>query len=174
MAEALHRSSDIPNFDTYPASPESSLESRLPPESPIDHRLPSAGALQQCAIQIGSALGRTVLLLRTARSRIQNIPQRAGETGEIAVTRLNELADSAKNRVQQWRQAAVSRTEDLRAAAAEKASELGTLARNRYYRARLQANRITREYPVHIVLIGALAGVAAGAGLRIWRANREP
>ena len=39
--------------------------------------------------------------------------------------------------------------------------------------ARLRANQITREYPVHIVLIGALAGVAVGAGLRIWRANRE-
>jgi len=60
MAEALHRSSDIPNFDTYPASPESSLDPRFPPESPIDHRLPSGGALEQCAIQIGSALGRTV------------------------------------------------------------------------------------------------------------------
>jgi hypothetical protein len=169
MAEALHRSSDIPNFDTYPANPEP----LLPPESPLDRRLASGGALEQCAVQIGSALGRTVLLLRTARNRIQNIPQKAGETGEMAVTRLNDLADSAKIRAQQWGQRALARAEDLRTAAAGKASELGTLARNRYYRARLRANQVTREYPVHIVLIGALVGVAVGAGLRIWRANRE-
>jgi ElaB/YqjD/DUF883 family membrane-anchored ribosome-binding protein len=179
MAETLPRSSDTPNFDTYPANPPDS--GSLAPEQ-------NKTALEQRASQVGAAMGKVVVMLRKSQDRLKDI---AGEKGEEASTRLNdltetakgkaqdaatqvqELADAAKAKTQEWGYTASLRAVELRQMAAEKAFELRSRARVNYYRARLRANQISREYPVQVVLTAGAVGLLLGVGMRIWRANRE-
>ncbi len=180
MAETLPRSSDIPNFDTYPANPPDS--GSLAPEQ-------NKSALEQRASQVGAAMGKVVVMLRKSQDRLKDM---ASEKGEEASTRLNdltetakgraqdaaaqvqELADAAKVKTQEWTRTASVRADELRHLAAEKASELRSRARVNYYRARLRANQISRDYPIHVVLAAGAVGLLLGAGMRIWRAsNRE-
>ena len=90
-----------------------------------------------------------------------------------AVNRISDVADAAKARTQELGEAAASRVDELRQAAADKASELGSQVRTGYYRARIRANTVVRDYPLHVVLAVGAAGFLLGVGLRIWRANRE-
>jgi ElaB/YqjD/DUF883 family membrane-anchored ribosome-binding protein len=179
MAETLPRSSDIPNFDTYPGDPPET--GNLAPE-------PNKTALEQRASQVGAAMGKVVVMLRKSQDKLKDI---ASETGEEAGARLNnltetakdkaheaanqmqELAGNAKAKTQEWGRTAALRAGELRQLAAERAVELGSRARNNYFRARVKANQVTRDYPVHVVLAAGAVGLVLGVGLRIWRANRE-
>lgn len=44
--------------------------------------------------------------------------------------------------------------------------------RRGYEETKTQAQRLVRDYPVHVVLGAGLLGLVVGASLRIWRANR--
>jgi ElaB/YqjD/DUF883 family membrane-anchored ribosome-binding protein len=39
--------------------------------------------------------------------------------------------------------------------------------------ARERARYIAREYPLQVIAVAAVVGVAIGAGLRLWRSNRD-
>ena len=173
MAETLHRSSDVANFDTYPAEP-------LLPGAQGE----SETALEQRARQVGAALGKTVASVRKAQDKVRNIASSTTDTGanltetakskaREAVARINDLADSAKSKAQEWGEAAVSQAGQLRETTQRKAAELGSQVKTGYHRARLRANQVTRDYPLHVVLSAGILGFLLGVGLRIWRANRE-
>lgn len=173
MAERLHRSSDVANFDTYPAEP-------LLPSAEGE----SQTALEQRARQVGAALGKTVASVRKAQDKVRNIAGGTADTGanltetakgkaREAVARISDLADSAKSKAQEWGEAAVSQADQLRQTTQRKAAELGSQVKTGYYRARIRANQVTRDYPLHVVLSAGILGFLLGVGLRIWRANRE-
>ena len=174
MAERLHRSSDVPNF-TNPSDPE-----RLLPEH-------NRTALEERASQVGSVVGKVVVMLRrtqntlkdvpnipsNAANRINNLADAARMKAQDAANRISGLADAAKARTQELGEVAASRVDELRQAAVDKANELGSQVRTGYYRARLRANAVVGDYPLHVVLAVGAAGFLLGLGLRIWRASRE-
>lgn len=170
MAETLHRSSDIPDFDTHPANPP--------------RRTDSNTALEDRARQVGRAVGKTVVTLRktqerlkdvasqtseAAASRIENVKSRAQETA----SRVGNLKDTVKNKAQEWSETATAKAGELRQATVAKVGELGSQIKTGYYRARLRTNQVVREYPLHVVLAAGALGFLLGVGLRIWRVNRE-
>lgn len=181
MPERLHRSSDIPDFDTYPANPP--------------RRTDSSTGLEERARQVGSAIGKAVVTVRKTRERVKDI---ANQTSEAAASRISEvknkaqetasrvgnIPDTVKIKAQQWsevaatranelRQATVQKVDELRQTTAEKVSELGSQIKSGYYRTRVRANQVVREYPLQVVLIAGALGFFLGVGLRIWRANHE-
>lgn len=175
MAEKLHRSSDVANFDTYPADP---------PQSGNLYEEESETALQERARQVGSAVGKAVATVRKAQDKVRSIASDSGESAanlkdtakdkaRMAVNRINDFADSARSKAQEWRETAASQADQLRQAAKEKSAELGSQIRSGYYRARIRANQVAREYPLHVVLAAGIVGFAIGIGLRLWRANHE-
>lgn len=175
MAEKLHRSSEVANFDTYPADP---------PQSGNLYGRSSGTALQERARQVGSAMGKAVATARKAQDRVRNIASGSSESAadlaqtakakaRLAVNRIGDFADSARSKAQEWRETAASQAGQLRQAAKEKSAELGSQIRSGYYRARIRANQVAREYPLHVVLAAGVLGFAIGVGLRLWRTNHE-
>jgi ElaB/YqjD/DUF883 family membrane-anchored ribosome-binding protein len=175
MPERLHKSSDVPNFDTYPATPSVS-----PPTPPVDEseRLLEKGKspLEQRAADLGTAAGRVVSIFRQARTTVEKLPEQSAE-------RISDLAGNARERVDHLRNAAAENAQHLAEATRDKAAELGRQVREQainlgrqakfgYYRARLRANQTVREYPVQVALTAGLIGFLIGIGLRIRRANR--
>src|SRR5947199_1048940 len=174
MAERLHWSPEVPNFANSP-DPE--------------HLLPQHNrtALEERASQVGSAVGKVVVMLRRTQDTLKNVASTGGNAtnsindlanaarakAQDAANHISDLADAAKARTQEIGEAAASRVDEFRQAAAGKASELGSQVRTGYYRARIRANTVVRDYPLHVVLAVGAAGFLLGAGLRIWRANRE-
>ncbi|HMC29345.1 MAG TPA: hypothetical protein VKL99_00825 [Candidatus Angelobacter sp.] len=169
MAERLHRSSDVPNFDTYPATPPVSESERLleKGKSPLEQR----------AAELGTAAGKVVSIFRQARTTVEKLPEHP------IVDRISDLTDGARTRVEHLRSAAVENAQHLAHTARDKTAELGRQVRDKtvdlgrqakfgYYRARLRANQTVREYPVHVALTAGLIGFLIGVGLRIRRANR--
>lgn len=175
MAEKLHRSPDVANFDTYPAEP---------PQSGNVYRRESETALEQRARQVGSAMGKAVATVRKAQDNVRNIASASSEAGasltetakdkaKLAVARISGLADSAKSKAQEWGETAANQADQLRQTTQEKAAELRSQIKNGYFRARIRANQVARDYPLHVVLAAGIVGFAIGVGLRIWRANHE-
>lgn len=168
MAESLHNSSDIPNFDTYPSTPKDQL---------IDYKGGERSSLEQRAADLGAAAGRIAVIMRQAKEGMENLAQH-----EI-YDRLTNLAENAKLRSEHLRQLAADRVQEIAHAAQDKATELGNQARERtvelgrqartnYFRARLKANQTVREYPVQTALAAGAAGLLVGVALRIGRARR--
>src|SRR6478609_7446092 len=168
MAESMHNSSDIPNFDTYPSTP---------PERLLDTRSAERSSLEQRAAELGAAAGRIALILRQTKENVENLAQH-----EI-YDRVTNLAETAKARTEQMRRDATARVQEIAHAAQDKAAELGIQARDKsvelgrqartnYYRARLRANQTVREYPVQTALAAGAAGLLVGIALRIGRARR--
>lgn len=168
MAEPLHKSSDVPEFDTYPSTPPVSESERLleKGKSPLEQR----------AADLGTAAGRVVSIFRQARTKMEKLP-------DDSMERISDLADGARDRVDHLRTAAAENAQQLAQAAREKSAELGRQVREKtaelgrqakfgYYRARLRANQAVRDYPVQVALTAGLIGFLIGIGLRIRRANR--
>jgi glycine zipper-containing protein DUF883 len=89
MADAKARSADLPNFDTYPATP------------PAGRQLPREGVtdtpLAQSAEQLGSTLGRAVNLVRDLPGRILSMKDRVGSRDLSATA--EEWKTNAQRRV---------------------------------------------------------------------------
>jgi ElaB/YqjD/DUF883 family membrane-anchored ribosome-binding protein len=183
MAERLPRSSDVPSFDTYPASPPVSesetLENRLLAEGRSrlleEGRQPSS--LEQRAADLGAAAGKVVSIVRRARVSVEHLPDHPvfnhlSGLAENARARAEYLGAKAGKRAQRLVQSAREKTSDLGRQARETTADLGRQARFGYYRARLRANQTAREYPVHVVVAAGVVGFLIGVGLRIRRANR--
>jgi ElaB/YqjD/DUF883 family membrane-anchored ribosome-binding protein len=171
MAERLHRRSDVPDFDTYPAEPVRLQGARREGNTTLEEK----------ARQVGSAMGKAVVTLRQARDTLKDV---ATETGEVAAIRAGEMRNKAReagtrlaanvtDKTRQWSEAAASGAERLRQTAVEKVSEARSQIKTGYYRTRLRANQMVREYPLHVVLAVGGIGFLLGIGLRIWRSNHE-
>jgi hypothetical protein len=164
MANPLHRSSDVANFDTYPSDPKLTEDpNRLLPEQTESSPLEEYGA------QLGSAAGRAVVALRRTRQKVRHITsQKSAKVTDIASGRIQD----ATARLQDVREQAGARAEELGRSARERVFEWRRQARNNMYRARLRAREVQNDYPVHVAIGAGLAGVVIGAGLRIWRSFR--
>lgn len=183
MAESVHKSSDIPNFDTYPATPSDELADYKGVERASTGRSSTGRAsmestsLKQRAAELGAAAGRIALIMRETKENVENLAQhgiydRARGLAENARIRSESLRRRAGVRVQELTHAVQDKAADLRDQAREKTTELGRQARSNYYRVRLKANQTVREYPVETALAAGAAGFLLGVALRIRRASR--
>lgn len=179
MAERLHRTAGLSDFDI-----EAGERSQI-------RRAGGYGesAMEEQARKIGRILGRAVVTVREARETVKDI---GGETCEVAAIRMTNLKDSARRagerigaiaeeaaaevsrKATQWREAATGAASDLGRATFDKVDEVRARVKTGYFRLRLQANRVVREHPVELLLVGGTVGFLLGAGMRIWRSNREP
>jgi ElaB/YqjD/DUF883 family membrane-anchored ribosome-binding protein len=168
MAESMHNSSDIPNFDTYPSTP---------PDRLLDSRSAERSSLEERAAELGAAAGKIALIMRQTKESMENLAQH-----EI-YDRVTNLAENAKARTEQMRRTATARVQEIAHAAQDKAAELGNQARektaelgrqarNNYYRVRIKANQTVREHPVETALAAGAVGILIGVALRIGRARR--
>jgi ElaB/YqjD/DUF883 family membrane-anchored ribosome-binding protein len=168
MAKSMHNSSDIPNFDTYPASPSDEL---------VDYKGIERRSLEQRAAELGAAAGRIALVMRQTKENVENLAQHG------IYDRVTNLAENAKMRTEQMRRMATSRVQEIAHAAQDKVTalsdqarertaELGRQARANYFRARLKANQTVRRYPVQTALAAGAVGLLVGVALRIGRARR--
>jgi hypothetical protein len=164
MANALHRSSDVANFDTYPSDPQlADSPNRLLPEET------KASPLEEYGAQLGSAAGQAVVALRRAQQKVKDMAtQRRAKVTDIASARMQQVTA----RLDDARQEASARAEELGRGARERIYEWRRQLRNSLYRSRLRAREIQNDYPVHVILGAGLAGFVIGAGLRIWRSYR--
>ena len=178
MAERMHKSSDIPNFDTYPATPSDELADYKGVErSSIARSSIEGSSLKQRAAELGAAAGRIALIMRETKENVENLAQYG------IYDRMNRLAENARIRTESLRRRAGARMQELTHAVQDKAAELGHQAREKttklgrkarsnYYRVRLKANQTVREHPVETALAAGAAGFLVGVALRIRRASR--
>jgi len=168
MAESMHNSSDIPNFDTYPSTP---------PDRLLDTKSAERSSLEERAAELGAAAGRIALILRQTKENVENLAQheiydRMINLAENAKVRTENMRRRATDRVHDMAQAAQNKAEELSIQAREKSAELGRQARINYFRARLKAKQTMRDYPVETALAAGSVGVLVGVALRIGRARR--
>lgn len=173
MAERVHRNSDIPNFDTYPANPSD----EMPGYDGVTRSSTERSSLEQHAAELGAAAGRVAAIMRETKESVEGLARHS------IYDRVIELTENAKVRTEQLRRRAAVRakemTETVQGKAAElgnqareKTAELGRHARNNYYQARLKAKQTVQEYPVETALAAGAIGVLVGVALRIGRARR--
>jgi ElaB/YqjD/DUF883 family membrane-anchored ribosome-binding protein len=173
MAESMHNSSDIPNFDTYPSSPSDELIDYKGVERSSIER----NSLEQRAAELGAAAGRIAVIMRQTKEGMENLAQHA------IYDRVTNLAENAKIRTEHMRRMAAARVQEIAHVAQDKAADLGNQAREKtvelgrqarvnYFRARLKANQTVREYPVETALAAGAVGLLVGIALRIGRAKR--
>jgi ElaB/YqjD/DUF883 family membrane-anchored ribosome-binding protein len=168
MAESMHNSSDIPNFDTYPSPP---------PDRMLDSKSVTRSSLEERAAELGAAAGKIALIMRQTKDSMENLAQheiydRVTNMAENAKARAEQMRRDATARVQEIAHAAQDKAAELGNQAREKTAELGRQARNNYYRARMKANQTVREYPVETALAAGAVGILIGVALRIGRARR--
>jgi ElaB/YqjD/DUF883 family membrane-anchored ribosome-binding protein len=168
MAESIHNSSDIPNFDTYPSTP---------PDRLLDTKSAERSSLEERAAELGAAAGRIALILRQTKENVENLAQheiydRVTNLAENAKARTEQVRRMAADRVQEIAHAAQDKAVELGNQAREKTAELGRQAKSNYFRARLRANQTVREHPVETALAAGAIGLLVGVALRIGRARR--
>jgi ElaB/YqjD/DUF883 family membrane-anchored ribosome-binding protein len=168
MAESMHNSSDIPNFDTYPSTP---------PDRLLDSKSAERSSLEERAAELGAAAGKIAVILRQTKENVENLAQheiydRVINLAENAKIRSENMRRVAANRVQELAHTAQGKAAELGTQAREKSVELGRLARTNYYRTRLRTQQTVREYPVQTALAAGAVGLLIGVALRIGRARR--
>jgi len=178
MAEKVHKSPDIPNFDTYPATPSDEMTGyrgveRAAPGRPAIE----TSSLNQRAAELGAAAGRIALIMRETKENVENLAQhgiydRVIGLAENARIRTESLRRRTGARVQELAHAVQDKAAELGYQVREKTTEFGRQAKSNYYRARLKANQTVREYPVETALVAGAAGFLLGVALRIRRASR--
>src|ERR1700732_616186 len=168
MAERMHNSSDIPNFDTYPSNPSDEM---------FEYKGVERSSLEDRAAELGAAAGRIAVIMRQTKEAMEHLAQHA------IYDRVTNLAENAKIRTEHIRRMAADRVQEIAHTAQDKAIELGDLALERtvevgrqaranYFRARLKANQTVREHPVETALAAGAVGLLVGIALRIRRAKR--
>src|ERR1044071_1329514 len=178
MAERVHKSSDIPNFDTYPATPSDELaDCKGVARSSIPRSSIERSSLKQRAAELGAAAGKIALIMRETKENVENLAQygiydRMNRLAENARIRTESLRRRAGARMQEVTHAVQDKAAELAQQAREKTTELGRQARSNYYRVRLKANQTVREHPVETALAAGDAVFLVGVALRIRRASR--
>lgn len=153
--------SDVPEFDTYPAASSgvggrsdigtmASAGEITDPERllPREEKNPE---LDRTASRIGSAMGRVVSIARNPMQRVRDIPQR-----------LSSLKDDLRGRIR-----------DLRNDVGDTAGDWKENARQRTQMMRRRTIDYTNEKPFHVIAGAAVAAFCLGVGLRIWRATND-
>ena len=183
MAESLHRSSDTPNFDTYPDSPpegqigQSDAERISNERSSGKNPVHKTSSLEQHAAELGTAAGKVVVMMRRTKENLENLTQhaiydRVSELAETAVAKAEQLQHIAATRTQELSHAAQVKAAELGRQAREKSAELARQAKARYESAQRQARQTVHDYPVHVALAAGAVGFLIGVALRVRRANR--
>ena len=170
MAERMHRSSDVPDFDSYPGSPPINESDRLLQKG--------HSSLEQRAAELGAVAGKVVFMIKQARAKVEALPRnsaldRLNKLGEETRARAERLRTAAAERAHQWTETAREKTADLARLAREQTQELGRRAKTGFTQAKSRARHIGREYPLHVALSAGAVGFLLGVGLRIRRAKRE-
>src|SRR3954470_5363061 len=119
MAEGMHNSSDIPDFDTYPSTPPT------PPDRLLDTKSVPRSSLEERAAELGAAAGRIALILRQTKENVENLAQHG------IYDRVTNLAENAKVRTEELRRTATARVQEIAYAAQDKAAEVGNQAREK-------------------------------------------
>jgi hypothetical protein len=171
MAERTPNRSDVPDFDTYPASPPVERID-LVQETGQGH-----STLEQRAAELGAAAGKVVYMVKRARASTRSLPDhpaldRLGSLAEEARTRADHLRSVAAERARQLVQAAREKGAEVAYRAREEGRKLGLHAKSNYARTRRRAGEVAYERPVHVALAAGAVGFLIGVGLRIWRSNR--
>jgi len=178
MAESLHRSSDIPDFDSYPSSSPQGNIGQTGVEQPSNVRVfTERASLEQRAAELGAAAGRIVVMMRETKANLEQMAQhsiydRVTVLAENAKVRAEHLRRLAGERAQEWSQTAQTKASELSRQASEKTTELARQAKSSYFHARRRANQTMYEYPVHVAAAAGVAGLLIGIALRIRRAKR--
>jgi ElaB/YqjD/DUF883 family membrane-anchored ribosome-binding protein len=167
MAESMHHSSDVPNFDTYPSSPDDQIG------RPAVER----SSLEQRAAELGAAAGRIAVIMRQTKEGLENLAHygiydRVAGLAENARLRTEYLGRLAGTRTQELTDAARAKTAELARRAGERTADLARQAKSGYLRARNRANQTVHEYPVQTAVAVGVVGFLVGVGLRIRRAKR--
>lgn len=176
MAESLHNSSDVPNFDTYPATPPERQIGQTSAETPVAQSSSGRSSLEQHAAELGAAAGKVVMMVRRSKETVENLSQHA------VYDRLSDLAESAVARAEQLRQMAEERTKEFAHTTQVKAAELGRQAREKgeeltrrakenYSRTRVRAKETAHDYPIQVAIAAGIVGFLLGIGLRIRRSK---
>ena len=187
MAEGLHRSSDVPNFDTYPSpSPEGHA-------APIgversSERSSERRSLEQHAAELGAMAGKVVVMMRQTKENLENLSHhaiydrvtelaentkaRAGQLSRLAGTRAQELSQSAQVKAAEFRRQASEKSAEFARLASEKSAELARRAKTGYHQVNHNAKRTARKYPIHVALAAGAVGLFIGMALRVRRARR--
>lgn len=150
MADALYKSSDNPDFSTYPASPSDQAPGwkvYTPPGTDQRSEGNRNQRFEESARQIGTGLAKAINVLRNT-------------------------VKTSKQRLSGPKEQLSHVTEDYQATAERYFSEAEGRVRQLTTEARLQARRYAKNYPVHLILAAGVAGVIAGAGMRLWRNDR--
>lgn len=175
MAERAHSSSEIPNFDTYPATPP---VNRTEPVNHTNLELPepSHSTMEQYAAELGTAAGKVVHMVRQVRESAQHLPDHP------ALERIDNLAEQTRARAEHLRAVAAERAREWAKTAREKATEIAFRARqerrrlvlqakSNYAQTRRRAGEVAHDYPVHVALAAGAVGFLIGVGLRIRRSH---
>jgi len=170
MAERMHRSSDVPEIDSYPGAPPINESDRLLQKG--------HSSLEQRAAELGAAAGKLVFMVKQARAKVKDLRHhsaldRLSRLGEETRARAERLRVTAKERAHQWTETAREKTADLTRLAREQTQELGRRAKTGFAQAKGRARHIGHEYPLHVALAAGGIGFLLGVGLRIRRAKRE-
>lgn len=153
MPERLYRSSDVPEYGTYPESPRSVTtaegifaQSRAPF---VDGRKDADGASK-----VERLKAKASDAMETVSARAVELKDQAAFAMEDASVRATEWKDEARATGAVWMEVAKRN--------ASRASE----------KAREYSRTAVRDYPLHVIAGAAVFGLLAGVGLRMWRANR--
>ena len=145
--------------------PEHATPSRIGhiPVTPANPRLNSA------AESVGTALG-------TAVSNVRNLPNTLQEAkARFTVIRgrrkqdVQEAAEGAVNRIREAGTEVKDRIRDAGSEIKDQARERLDDAKERIQQARVHADHVAHEYPLHVMAGAAAVGMLLGIGLRIWR-----
>jgi hypothetical protein len=173
MAEKIPRSSDVPNFDTYPSPPPEGQTG----QPGVGHSFDERSSLEQRAAELGAAAGKIAFIVRRTKASVENLAHRpiydrVSGLAENARARAEHLRRLAEVRAQELTHTARERTAELGRQVREKSAELVRQAKSGYVRARYEAGKTVREYPVHTAVAAGALGFLVGVGLRIRRARR--
>lgn len=185
MPEPLARTSDVPDFDAYPASAPAEAGATI---AAPEHELPPYGnpKLNQAAEAVGHKLGDTVVAarqvqgrLRDAKARVVAMPIRARAESALeelrysADSKLDELRHGAESKLDELRHRAETKFEDWKRSAEGSIEDV----RGRIAQARTsveqRAARAADEHPVGIILAAGAAAFAAGIALGLWRSRHD-
>lgn len=170
MAEALHKSSDIPNFDTYPETPALPAEG----ETVTTAKTP----LEERAGQAGATLGKAVAVVRNIGDRLRTsddnlgLGEKVSDMTDQAKARAQEIAGQTKARAQELGETVASRAEEWMRIMRERLDHLRHRARHQVREGNVRARRATRDYPLQVALGAGAVGFLVGVLLRIRRASR--
>lgn len=178
MAEKVHRTADVPNFDVYPGELQQERFARSKRNASLE-----AGARL-----VGTAIGKLVATLREGRDiakemaaearaetsrNTEVLKNQALQTGIRITEKAADLTDRVTQKSMEWSTATTAAAEEILQTPRDKARAVANRITARYYRTRSQVNRFAREHPAPVLVAAGGVGFLLGLGLRFRRSNHE-